>query len=132
MNETILENILNEFRKIGLIELPENVLVYFADPDKVAETPYHMAGELFKDMYHEDRLGYINVSWGKWNIVLGYGDRNGSEMWDGVWSWSVQYDYNTYPDYFSGEINNGSPDYVVWTLFAQLSEQVEKLRAINA
>jgi hypothetical protein len=50
-------------------------------------------------------------------------------MWDGILSWSIQKDYNTYPDYFQGEITNGSPDYVVWTLFEQLAEQVEKLGA---
>jgi len=132
MREVLLDDILAEFRKVEPIELPENVLAYFAHPDKVAETPYHMAGELFRDMYHEERFGYLNISWGEWQIVIGYGDQNSSVMWNGILAWSITKDYNTYPTYFDGEITNGSPDFVVWSLFAQLSEQIEKLGASNA
>lgn len=116
MNRTILDNILNEFGKVEPIELPENVLKHFGG-----------VGIPFTDMYHEERFGYINVAWGQWQIVLGYGDRDGSKMWNGVLSWSIQKGYDTHPNYFDGEITNGSPDFVVWSLFEQLSEQIEEL-----
>lgn len=113
MRKVLLDDILAELVKVEPIELPENVLDYFGKFDK------------FTDGHHEDRFGYIEVSRGEWQIVLGYGDRDGSRMWNGVWSWSVQKGYDTHPTYFQGEINNGSPDFVVWTLFEQLSEQIK-------
>jgi hypothetical protein len=115
MRKVLLDDILEEFRNQDGQGCPDNISELFGE------------FQGFTDMYHEDRFGYVNVSWGEWQIVIGYGDRDGSTMWDGFWSWSVQKNYDTYPDYFAGEITNGSPDFVVWTLFAQLSEQIDEL-----
>jgi hypothetical protein len=74
---------------------------------------------------HVEYPAYVFSELGNgWQLVLGFGDTD-PNLWDGVLSWQLQRDYDTH-DYYDGEINNGSPRYVLWSLFEQLEELLKK------
>jgi hypothetical protein len=58
-----------------------------------------------------------------WQLILGFGDSS-PDMWDGVLYWQLQRDYET-TDYHAGQMNNGSPRFILWCLFEELEEQLK-------
>lgn len=108
----ILDNIKEELEGISWVELPDltrDFIGHFGTLNVSIEYPLYLQTELPN--------GY--------QIVLGFGDEN-PEMWNGVLYWQIQKDYDTHPLYFSGEMANGSPFYVLWCLFEQLEEALKK------
>lgn len=96
---------------VEFLELPDDTREFFGSYDKLEtwiEYPEYLGVLLPKN----------------YQLVIGFGDENPT-YWNGIIYWSVSSDFNT-DIYFSGEITNGSPEYVVWQLFYQLNEQLKK------
>lgn len=108
----ILEHLTTELKELDWVELPENtrdLTGSFSRLDPYIQYPEYLQTDLGN--------GY--------QLVLGFGDTS-PDMWEGVLYWSIQKDNETSPVYYQGEANNGSPRYVLWTLFEDLEEQLKK------
>jgi hypothetical protein len=81
--------------------------------------------------YYETLKGYTTIEDGyiitelpnDYELVIGFGDTE-AEFWNGVLYWQIYND--TKLGHYSGEITNGSPRFIFWTLFEQLEEALSK------
>ena len=69
----------------------------------------------------EDRYGYMWIEFGDFEITLGFGDTE-PNMWNGVVYWQL----NTLDGQglYEGEINNGSPSFILWELFSAIASNL--------
>ena len=103
-----LETILAD---VEFLELPDDTREFFGSYNKLEtwiEYPEYLGATIKTD----------------YQIILGFGDENPT-YWDGLLHWSFSKDFNT-DVFFSGEIRNGSPEYVIFELFYQLNEQIKE------
>lgn len=106
----ILTRISTELEGVEWQELPEGVRDFIGHYETLSP--------------HIEYPLYLFTQLGEWQLIIGFGDTD-PYMWDGTIYWQIQRDYST-SDYYSGEIANGSPRYVLWTLFDQLNEELKK------
>jgi len=106
----ILENIRTEISPLLWEELPELTREFFGVFGKV--NPWKQYPE------------YLGVELNDYQLIIGFGDSN-PDYWDGTIFWSISKDFAT-DNFYSGEIRNGSPKYILWELFADLEEQLKK------
>jgi len=105
----IVGRLATELTNLDWIELPDMVrehLGYFTELTTHLEQGYTLA----------------ELPNGK-ELIIGFGD-TAADMWDGTIYWQLQHDSGL--GHYSGEITNGSPRYVLWSLFEQLEEALKK------
>ena len=107
----ILKRLETELAEVEWQELPDTTREFLGFYDKLEtwiEYPEYLGATIKKDF----------------QLIVGFGDENPT-YWDGTLYWSFSKDFNT-DVFFSGEIRNGSPEYVVFELFYQLNEQIKE------
>jgi hypothetical protein len=107
----ILRRLQTILADVEFLELPDDTREFLGSYDKLEtwiEYPAYLGATIKTD----------------YQIILGFGDANPT-YWDGTLHWSFSKDFTTTP-FFSGEIRNGSPEYVIWELFYQLNEEIKK------
>lgn len=109
--QQILENIETLVKDTSVIELPEIFIEMFGE-DTTFRTSI------------EDRFAYMWIMFGGYQISLGFGEQGGyyGEHWNGTLFW--QLDTENYEALYSGEINNGSPSYILWELFSAIASNL--------
>ena len=103
-----LETILAD---VEFLELPDDTREFFGSYDKLETW-----------LQYPEYLGVLLPK--NYQLIIGFGDENPT-YWDGTIYWSVSVDFNT-DVFYSGEIRNGSPEYVIFELFYQLNEQIKE------
>jgi hypothetical protein len=107
----ILEEIRTELTELDWVELPDLTKEFL---DSFSKLSAHI--EYPEYLFCEFPNG--------WQLILGFGDSN-PDMWNGTLYWQIQKDYET-TDYYAGQMNNGSPRFILWSLFENLEEQLKK------
>jgi hypothetical protein len=106
----ILRNLSGEFEQVDWVELPDPVRDLTGNFSRLEPTIEYPQ--------------YLNIWLGHgYEITLGFGDED-PYMWNGVLYWQITDGIET--NFFSGEIANGSPRYVLWELFDQFNEQLKE------